>query len=621
MQSIFSQINEELSQAVSKALDTMGYNDEDVLPTLSISKAFGDISSPIALKIAKRSKKNPDEIAKKLTASIKKPKYVSKITSENNFINFHLDRAMFCEMTIEQAIKEKELFSYPKSVKGKKALIEYPSVNPNKPWHIGHLRNALIGDALANVYDAMGYRIERQDYIDDFGLQAAEILWWKEKKELEAPKKKKFDHWLGEEYVKASAYIKEHDAKDEVAKTLALMEQDGTYESKLSRDISSECVKAQYETAFEFGIYHDVMVWESDIVREGLLEKALEMLKNHGFAAEQTDGDFKGCIAIDLSKAKDLPKELVGLNESKKVLVRSDGTPTYLAKDIAYHMWKFGLMGESFKYSLFIDKQPNSMPLYSTSLKGKEMPFGNASVVVNIIDTRQSHPQSILKLAFNAIGKENIADGMKHIAYGEVELESGSLSGRKGTWIGYSADEILEEATSKAKTLISSRFKFDDNEKDKIARAVALAAIKFEFLKFGIEKKIIFSWDRAMNFEGVSGPYHQYMHARANRIVQDAGRKREELEMPEITDREFELIKLIATSKDIVEKCCREGRPNIITDYMNELSSSFSKFYEFCPVLKAEKGTREFRIRLTEMFRDTSSSMLALLGIEALNKM
>jgi arginyl-tRNA synthetase len=249
------------------------------------------------------------------------------------------------------------------------------------------------------------------------------------------------------------------------------------------------------------------------------------------------------------------------------------------------------------------------------------MPFSGADIAVNVIDVRQSHPQMIMRLAVGSIGNKGIMDNIKHVAYGEVELESGGLSGRTGNWIGYSADDILEEAIARSRKLITSRFEYQADERERIAKAVALAAIKFEFLKYGIEKKIVFAWDKALNFEGGSGPYHQYMCARANRILEEASSIRERVDTSEINEYEFNLLKRISIAREAVEKACSEGKPNVITDYLNILSSEFAKFYENCPVLKADEKRRGLRIEITKLFKETSASMLGLLGIEALARM
>jgi arginyl-tRNA synthetase len=226
-----------------------------------------------------------------------------------------------------------------------------------------------------------------------------------------------------------------------------------------------------------------------------------------------------------------------------------------------------------------------------------------------------------MKIAFESIGKKEIAENIKHVAYGEVELGSGGLSGRSGNWIGYSADELLTEATTRSRKLISGRFDFEDAERERVAKAVALAAIKFEFLKYGIDKKITFAWDKALNFEGGSGPYHQYMCARANRILEEGASIKIKPNTTEIDDYEFRMIKQISMAQEMVEKACSEGKPNVITDYINALSSEFGTFYEKCPVLKAEEKKIGLRLEITRMFKETSASMLALLGIESLSRM
>ncbi|MDE1865472.1 MAG: arginine--tRNA ligase [Candidatus Micrarchaeota archaeon] len=620
MESLFSEIKAELADALLSAAKSAGYEVAESAVSVEESKAFGDVSSSIALKIAKQAKSDPSKVAEKITGKLKLPEYVTTVTRENGFINFHFGRRQFVDLFLNHVVLEETLKPVPV---GKRALIEYPSVNPNKPWHIGHLRNALIGDCLSNLYSAAGYDVEREDYIEDLGLQVAELVWWYQSNKPPEQPGKKFDRILGEEYVKVNSYMKNHgdDAKPLVAKVLSLMEQSGTYESKLARDMSQQAATAQYQTAFNFGIYHDVMIWESDIVRERLLEKCLELLKKKGFAKMESEGEYEGCLVINLKESGGGSKELVGLSNSVKVLTRKNGTPTYVAKDIAFHMWKFGILDDTFLYSKFIERQPNGKPIYSTAPAGEKAKFGGADMAVNVIDVRQTHPQTVMRLAFEGIGRKDISDSIKHVAYGEVELESGGLSGRSGNWVGYSADEILGEAIIRARKLITSRFEYQHDEKERIARSVALAAIKFEFLKYGIEKKIVFSWEKALNFEGGSGPYHQYMCARANRIIEEGASIKLKPDTSSINDYEFSLLKRISMAQEIVEKARSEGKPNIVTDYLNSLSSEFSKFYENCPVLKAEEKKQGLRIEITRLFRGTSARMLGLLGIEALSRM
>ncbi len=616
-ESSYSRIRSEIAEMVAKALAKSEYGAVDLENSIELSKGFGDISCSIAFRLSKEHKKDPNSIANEIKSKISKSKYISKVSVENGFINFHLDRHEFTALVLA------EQKAAPKASEGKKerVIVEYVSVNPNKPWHIGHLRNALLGDSISNIHAAQGYDVERENYIDDLGLQMAESTWWFMNRN-DRPDKK-FDHWLGEEYVKVNTVMDDKAVKEGIANVLSLMGQDGTNESIMARDIARGCLIAQNATAYSFSIYQDLLVWESDIVREKLLEKALTILKNHGFIDRPKSGDYIGCMVINLKKLEGLPEGFKGLKEDMKVLMRSNGAPTYLAKDIAFHMWKLGIIENTFKYSVFEEEHERIGELYTTGQEGEHKDFANAKMAINIIDARQSHLQSIIGLVFKAAGKDHEAERIRHLAYGEVELESGAISGRKGTWLGYSADDLLRETQQKAGGMISKRFRLSGEEHQKIAKSVAVSAIKFEFLRPSPEKKIIFSWERALNFEGNSGPYAQYMHARASRILEGLpARAKAAGELPEISETEFGLVKLLSKRAHVMEKAAKELRPNVITEYINELSRSFATFYESSPILKAEsENEKAFRIMLTRRFKETMRQMLELLGISALDRM
>jgi arginyl-tRNA synthetase len=612
-----------ISDSITAALHALGYGAKELSGTIDFSKEFGDISCSVSFSLARELKKSPNAIANEIKARIKMPRHVESITVENGFINFHLSRKEFSQSVIVHASNPDSLKVLSDSGKGVNVIIEYPSANPIHPLHVGHLRNALLGDSLSRTYRACGYKVEREDYIDDFGLQMVQAMWGH--LHLEAPSDKKFDHRIGKLYVETNKRMENADMKKELSDLTQLIEQDGTYESTLTREVAEACVRAQYETLFNYGIYHDVLVWESDIVKDRLLEKAMHILSNTGLIEKVADGEYKGCVVMDLEKIKDLPKEFRGLKENIKVLVRSDGTPTYVAKDIAFHMWKFGMLENDFKYTKFMDRQRDGTPLYSTAQTGERVEFGNMKRAINIIDVRQSHPQELLKIAFRGMGKKEIADNIIHFAYGKVDLEEGALAGRKGTWIGNTADELLEEAITKASTLIGSKLEHSKEDEERIARNVALAAIKFEFLKYAPEKSMTFSWKVALSFDGNSGAYAQYMHARASRILDDAPTEllsRSPKETPEISDSEFGLVKTISRANEVAEKAAQELRPNVITEYINDLSYAFSRFYDQCSILKADsEKEKAFRLALTLSFRNTIKTMLMLIGIDALERM
>ena len=623
VQSPYEEAAREISGAIAKAIEKLNYRYETIAATMSMSKSFGDIASSIAFNLAKAYKKSPMDIAAQIKGAMKLPDCVSQVSTENAYLNFHLDKVRFSSKVVTAALSRSNIVSELGS--HIKVTVESPSINPNKPWHVGSLRNAILGDVVSNLHHACGYDVERENYIDDLGLQVAESLWGF--MHLDSDPEGKFDYWLGEQYVKVSKAIEtDANVKAEVAKVLALMEQDGTYEAKLSRELASKCVAAQYETSFNYHIYHDLLVWEGDIIREQLMSKALATLERLKVIEKPKEGKYAGCVVMNLNTIKDLPQALAGLREDVRVLMRSDGTPTYLAKDIAHHMWKLGIIANTFKYSEFMVKRPDGKPIYTTSPDGASMPFGNSQIAINIIDSRQDLPQMILAFAFKMIGSERAASSIVHMSYGKVEVEGG-LSGRKGTWLeGYTADHLLEEATAKARSAMGSKFKLSHEEVERIAKSVAIASIKFEYLRFSPEKQFQFSWERAMNFEGASGPYCQYMHARAVRLLEDGGfddRLASNADFSTASsDHEFALIKQISFMNSIIEKACREIRPNAVAEYASDLASTFSKFYENVPVLKAEnENQRSARLALTSAFAKTMARVLGILGIEALRKM
>ncbi|MCL4373276.1 MAG: arginine--tRNA ligase [Candidatus Marsarchaeota archaeon] len=617
---MISGIRSSIKDAIAKS--GFSASDEDISNSIVISKMFGDISSSICFKISNSLSRKAEEIAVIVSGNMQPSGSINRITIEGGFLNFHIKREQFSSEVISY-VREKLAKQQEQEHGSAIAMVEYPSVNPNKPWHIGHLRNALIGDVIANLLGAAGMHVIRTDYIDNLGLQVAESVWWQMKSSSDSPEGAKYDRWLGEEYVKANKFMEEHDAAAEINNVLGLMERDGTYESKLAREMAEACIKAQYDTAFAYGIYHDLMVWESDIVRNKILDKGLEILEQKGFAKKAEEGDFKGCIVIDLSSISTIPKEYKGIKESTKVLVRSNGVPTYLAKDIAFHMWKFGIIPDPFHYKAFMEKQPNGKPVYTTSPDGTEMNFGPAKIGVNIIDARQSYPQALVRLAFRVMGRDDVSESIRHLAYGEVEIESGSISGRKGTWMGYSADELLDEAKKKALQSMTGRFSFGPEEQESVSRSVGVAAIKFEFLKPSVEKKIVFSWERALNFEGNSGPYLQYMYARASRILEEAGNFEYNGDEAKLlgSEYEFALVKALSIVDAVIRKAAKEYRPSAMVEYAIELADLFAKFYEQCPVLHAEPKLRSARLALLDSFKIVMEKVLDILGIDALTRM
>ena len=588
-------------------------SEEEIEASLEYPKEqFGDLASAICFELAKREKKAPRSIAESIKDSIKSGGIVEKVeVAGAGYLNFYFNFGKFTELTVE-AVEENKNYGEVDLGKGKKALVEFPSVNPNKPWHIGHLRNALLGDSVSRILEFAGYKVERENYIDDLGLQVAQSIWGYMK--LSNRINGKVDHWLGKQYVEVARRTGEKEVEEEVRGIMKKLEEGENETAKLGRELSEKCVKAQYETAFKLNIFQDVLIWEDNIVQTKMLEGAIDMLLKKGAAVKESEGQNSGCIVAKLEGVK----EFADMESPDKILVRSDGTATYTGKDIAFQLWKFGILPNKFTFSVFM-KQPNGKQLYTTSSKGKKRPFGKADLVVNVIGMEQKYPQKVLASLLKSMGYEKEAGSSIHLSYEHAWLPDEKFSGREGTWIGYTADELIEKAVDYAKGEIKNRFReMNEKEKGEIARAVGVGGIRFDFLKTSPEKKIVFRWEDALNFEGDSAPYIQYSHARAARIIEKSHGKSRGVDCSILNSPdEKRLVRLIAKFPSVVRNAAKDCRPHYVADYLIELATAFSKFYTTCPVLTAPEKERKARLALVGCTKRVLKNGLELLGIEA----
>jgi arginyl-tRNA synthetase len=585
------------------------------------------MSSSIAFKLAKMVGRSPIEIAKKLAAGMKGTSLMPLFKDVNGYVNAFFDEKKYSGLVLRKVLEEKKDYGKSEIGGGRRVIVEFPSVNPAHPWHVGHVRNALLGDAISNLQEFCSYEVEREDYIDDLGLQVATALWgWFN---ISNKPDKKFDQWLGELYVKANKEMEKEEVKKEVEAILKKLEDAETKESKAGREMAEKCVMAQQETAFSYGIYHDVMIWESDIVRAKLLNKALALAADKNILEKPEEGKYKDATVVKLEKITKYAKELEGSREDAKVIIRSNGAATYIAKDFAFHTWKFGLIDAKFNFREFIEKQPNGKPIFTTAPMGSQMNFGNVKKAINIIDSGQAYEQLIMKVMFSLIDHEEISNNLVHLSYGKVSIEGEKISGREGNWLGeernYTADDLLRETKERALGIASKSEKITNKEEiDSIANAIALSAIKFEYLRMAPERAMVFSWKSALDFEGNSGLYVMYTYARSKKILKRVGYIEA---IPDVSDFEkmtrgydFELVKMIGDAQEIIEKACEEARPNVITDYLLEISSLFSKFYETMPVIKGEDA-KNVRLALVCALGHVIENMLLLLGITTVNEM
>ena len=550
------------------------------------SRKFGDVECRIAFYLAKKKNQNPADTAKELESLLMQAhnSYIGNIKAIGPYLNFVMSDAFYKKLL-------KQEFGFLK--KEKKVIVESPAVNPNKPWHIGHLRNALLGDAVANILEFFGYSVERLDYIDDLGLQVAQSFWYYQKHN---GSNGKFDHFIGKQYVEASKKSGEHES--EIRELLKDMEHKKEIAERV-REFAEKVVKAQYETSFNYYIFKDVLVFESDIAK--ILEEGMKVLKASNAVVHEKEGKLKGCWVVKLADVFE------GMKNPDKVLIRSDGTATYTGKDVIFHLWKFGKI-KGINFELFFE-QPNKKPLYKSSQKGRKMHFGNADVIVNVIGVEQQYPQNVIKEIFRRIGYVKEANNYIHLAYGSVRLKDTKFSGRKGTWIGYTADELLKEGMNK----VIERSGIDKER----AKRIALAAIKFSILKVSPKKEVVFDWDRALALEGDSGTYLLYSFVRASSILQKSD-KSERVEGT-FNAEERELLFLISRFPEFVEKSAKNYDPSIMAEYALMLAKQFSKFYSTTRIIGSEE--EEKRLAIVKKYKEMLELVLGLLGIKTVDRM
>ena len=575
----------------------------------------GDYGSPVAFLLAKALKQNPVQIAKELAAKVELPVGVTRAEAVGPYLNFFVDQSTFVQSVISSL--------YTPTSQNQKVIIEHTSVNPNKEWHVGHIRGALIGDALGRIYRAAGYNVEIQNYIDDTGRQAAESQFAVKHYNAVWDGAQKYDHWLGELYVRLH---KDFDFKKKTPEALALEPAIADVIHALERgELRNEIetvVKAQLETAYSLGIEYDLLTWESDVVHAGLVERALGIFADR--LEQPTEGKYAGAKGMDLSPF------VPNLEEPFKVLVRGNGTYVYETKDIAYHYWKFGLF-EGLEFKNFA-KQPSSKTLYTTAPKGELHPdnqtFAHANQVINVIDARQWLAQIVVKSGLSLIGDGTYAKYHHHLANETVLLEGETMSGRKG--ITVSADEVIAEAIEQAFLFMKAMTPPPANP-EALAPIVGIGALKFTVLKTTPERQINFRWDTTLSREGDTAVKIQYAHARARKIAREYTAKGFSgiADFSSLGELELSVLKTVAKYPEVLALCTRDKSAHPMCAYALELANAFNGYYNHkgadgksdTSVLHAPEGLREARLAVVTRVADAIKEALAVLGIDAPNEM
>lgn len=581
-----------------------------------------DICSTLAFTIAKEKKQNPSDLAKRWAEIGDWPGSIKKAEAVGPYLNFSLEDEFWAGLLNRYAQSGQKSLD-----NGKRAIVEYPSVNPNKPWHVGHLRNALLGDCIANILDVAGFDVKRIDYIDDLGLQVAQSVWGQKNLQEQdfADGLKKLDHVIGRQYVQVAKEVQRPEVEKEVRELLKKLERQDGKIAEDAREVVEDIVRAQYETAFLYGVYHDALIFESDIMNT-IFEQGMQKIRESEGIVLEKEGKNSGCLVVRLEGQRGFE----GLENADKVLIRSDGTATYTGKDVAFQMFKFGLIENRFRFREFV-RQPDSSIAYMSSKDGERMDIGSADVVVNVIGIEQSYPQQVISAVLDRMGHSKEAKNSIHLGYEHVVLPEGRFSGRSGTWmkkegggIGFSADELLEEVRTRAKEKITAEY--TDEEKIGIAESVSLAAIRFSFLRTSANQKIVFDYDKALSLAGDSGPYIQYAYARAHQILDKA--KEQGVHEIEIAgdygfnEQEVDMCRKVLEFDEVIKTCAQNYQVHPMCEYALEIATRFNRFYTTTKVLsEMDDRIRSQRLCEVRAYLNLLERTMCLLGIPRLERM
>lgn len=523
---------------------------------------YGDFATNVCFSLARELKQPPQKIASEAVKKIDIPgeSLLSGIKAQNGFINFFIDYRRLATLLIREIMDKGENFGRGKH-EGK-IILEHTSANPDGPLHIGHLRNAVIGDSLGRILSFYGYHVERQYYFNDMGKQLAMVVYGLERFPLDREKKK--DYAISQVYVKASRLCEDsREAREAVSRLIQGYEAGDKEVREKFEKAASYCLEGIEETLARLNIAHDTVTWESQFLRSGLARDLVSRLE--GVKQARKDGK---ALALNLSEFG-IEKELV--------LRRSDGTLLYATRDLAHHLWKC-----------------------------------NRGRAVNIWGADHKLLSRQLSAALSLLSIE----GPEFVIYEFITLPSGSMSSRKGVFV--TADELVEESVERAYTEVSSRWEGESEDfKAEVAERVGVGAVRYNIVRVTPEKGIVFRWSEALDFERQGAPFIQYAYARARRMLEKA--EVEDFDLPELSSYEEKLLKKLAMFPLAVESSALSRKPNILANYLAELADSFHRFYMFVPVLKSEE--RNFRLSLVLAFSIVVRRGMELLGIEALERM
>jgi arginyl-tRNA synthetase len=627
------------------------------------SRALGDLAVTVAFQLARTLRKPPRAIAQELAPAVGAIPGVDRIVpTPNGYLNLFLERPAFL-------LERMKVTPQAPSGQLQKVIVEHTAINPNKAAHVGHLRNAALGDTLVRVLRFCGMPVEVQNYIDDMGVQVADVIvGFKEleQKSLDEVRQTadttRFDYYCWDLYSRVTEWYEADKTRLEVrAGALHDLEHGGNATAEMGAFIVERIVRTHLKTMARLNIGYDLLTYEGDILRLKFWAQAFEILKAQGAVFLQTEGRLAGCwvMRIEEGDAQDAGES--DEESREKVIVRSNGVVTYVGKDIANQFWKFGLLGRDFRYRRFAN-QNNGHVLWSTTAGDGEPNaphFGGATRIYNVIDSRQMYLQALLSQALRTLGHPAEAENSIHFSYEMVALSHATarelgypepegdearkpfveVSGRKG--LGVKIDDLLDVLIEKATAEVAKRNpEFSPEECRRVGSQIAVGAIRYFMLKFSRGKLIVFDMEEALSFEGETGPYLQYAVVRANNIFNKL-REREglseedmlaglaDLNPEELTAASepdshdlWALVFESARLDEVVDQTIRALEFSVLAKYAFGLAQLFNAFYHRYPILNEDDpARRRWRAAGVAQFRTQMTRMLDLMGIEVPTRM
>ena len=623
------------------------------------NRALGDLAVAVAFQLARTLRKPPRAIAQELAGEVGAIPGVTRVAAApNGYLNVYLDRPGFLIARLRGQVE-------PDRATAGKTIVEHTAINPNKAAHIGHLRNAALGDTLVRALQFRGTPVEVQNYIDDTGVQVADVIvGFRELERKSAAEVRalaastRFDYYCWDLYSRVTEWY-EGDRERLAVRAAALheLERGANDTSELGALIVDRIVHAHLQTMARLNIAYDLLTYEGDIVRLKFWAHTFDILKAQGAVFLQTEGKLAGCWVMRIDEGGASDDDAADEESREKVIVRSNGVVTYVGKDIANQFWKFGLLGRDFLYRLFATQAGGRRLWATTSSNGdpNAPSFGRAEWIFNVIDSRQMYRQALLVQALRKLGHAAEAERSIHFSYEMVALSHATarelghkidpdsedakkpfveVSGRKG--LGVKIDDLLDLLTTKATEEVAKRnpdFSADDCRR--VGAQIAVAAIRYFMLKYSRGKLIVFDIEEALSFEGETGPYLQYAVVRAGNILNklreregtseaDVVRSLDETAADELTEDgddaahnlwavAFEASRL----DEVVEQVVRSLEFSALAKYTFGLAQTFNAFYHRYPILNEERADRKrWRAAGVAYVRAQLTRALDLMGIE-----